>query len=78
MISNIPSSSMLDLLNVINSLIWLDPSKRAATMFDVSMHIFFERKIKKSQENEIWMMKVNPKEIENMIGLSVPKPFGDC
>lgn len=65
---------MVDVLNVINSLIWLDQSKRA-TVFGVLMHRLLEEKIKKSQENDIWTMKVNPNELENMIGLSVPNPL---
>lgn len=65
MMSNVPSSSMPDVLDVIKSLICLDPSKRA-TVFDVSMHKLFGGKIKKPQENEIWMKKINPDELERI------------
>lgn len=54
--SNVPSSLMLDVLNVIKSLICLDSSKRA-TVFDVSTHKFFRGKIKKSQKDEILVKK---------------------
>lgn len=71
--SNIPSSSMLDALNVIKSLICFDPLKRAI-VFDVSMYRLFRGKIKESQD-EIWIKKVNTDELEKRIGLSALNPL---
>lgn len=62
------------LLNVIESLLCLDPSKRA-TVPDVLKCRLFGGKIKKSQEDEIWQEKVNPDDLEMMIGLSASNPL---
>lgn len=74
MMSSISSSSVLDILNVIKALICLDPSKRA-TVFDALKYRLFGGKIKKSQVDEMWIKKVDPEELEKMIGLSAPNPL---